>query len=164
MVESANEHGAISPLNIAELPKGHFRELFGAWLSWARAKNGVPLRSEFDPVNFKRLLPHLTLFKVSRESAPRYLVKLVGGEIIERMGTNTTGRWLDEMPATEKVQARCQWLCESRRAYFIANQPVAWVDAKGHMEYDCLGLPLTGTGEQVDEILYLMIFHGRHRD
>lgn len=153
--------GAFSPDQGTALPAGLFRDLFEAWQSWPRAGGDIPLRSSFDPIDFLGLLNHLTLFQATTDDPPRFQVKLVGNEIVDSMGTNTTGKMLDELPGTAQVRARCTWLHQTRRPYFIAKQPVTWIEDKEHRQYDCLGLPLTETGERVDEILYLMLFHRR---
>ena len=54
-----------------------------------------------------RLLPHITIFEVVRDTM-RFRIRLVGTAIVEAMGIDTTGCWLDELDNTEAIRRRAE--------------------------------------------------------
>lgn len=98
----------------SELKSEMIRTLHRWWMSKCRAD--IPDRSEFDPADFKRLLPYILVTDI--EHAPfRVRYRVVGTKVVEATGFNITGRYLDELMPTEPeapwldLYARC---CETR--------------------------------------------------
>ncbi|WP_339830592.1 PAS domain-containing protein [uncultured Parvibaculum sp.] len=67
--------------------------LYRAW----RERKGVrpaPTRADFDPAEFFALMPIVNLIDVHRDPIG-FRHRLVGTELVERMGRDVTGRWVD---------------------------------------------------------------------
>lgn len=137
------------------LPDLHARELWNWWNEGER--HGTPRkRSDFDPTDFPRVLPGITLFEVERKPW-RFRIRLVGTRIAEETGHDTTGYYLDELPNTEKVAARARWAAETRQPYFLPMTPVTWTPNNFKL-YATLALPLVDDSGETNMILYYMSF------
>jgi len=69
---------------------------------WAarREAESLPRRGRFDPLDLPALLPRLQLHE--RNADQRFLCRLSGTAVVENLGRETTGKFLDEtLPATE---------------------------------------------------------------
>jgi hypothetical protein len=66
---------------------------YGHW-SDLRANRALPARSDLDPADIKQLLPHIVIKQVVGD---RFLIRLMGTEVVDRTGENFTGRYLDEI-------------------------------------------------------------------
>lgn len=148
---------AIIPNTPEDLPFPPMARLFAAWLGWPK-KNGVPARRCFDPVDHPELLPHISLFDVEEGSPRRFRLRVVGTEIVENLGRNATGRYMDELSHTEFLIGHLDWLCDNRRPYFRGDRPVTWVTDRRHVKFDCLGFPFAKGGGPVSQILYMLLF------
>ncbi len=146
--------------SLAVLPRDadeDFDSILQSWCGW-RKGDALPSRRDLDPVTMPGLLPYITLFDVVDDGDQcRFRVRLVGTEIVEALREDTTGKYLDDLPKTKAIIDRCRRLCESREPYFVADQPVTWVN-DNYRTYSTLGLPLAKDGEAVDMILYVMKF------
>jgi hypothetical protein len=65
-------------------------ELYELWLTKRRTRL-MPSRSEFDPAEFRKLLPTIQLYDVGRVEGT-YKVRLVGSALVELAGRNNTGK------------------------------------------------------------------------
>lgn len=83
---------------VEELQSPMVRRIWDWWI--ASGRSGVPDRAEFDPENFKDLLPNILICDVE-DSPFRIRYRLVGTRIAEATGFNITGRYLDELLPTE---------------------------------------------------------------
>lgn len=68
-------------------------ELFRAWRDRKGARP-APTRADFDPVEFFALMPIVNLIDVHRDPTG-FRHRLVGTELVECMGRDVTGRWVD---------------------------------------------------------------------
>lgn len=138
-----------------DLPDEPARHLWRWWNDATR--HGVsPARRDFDPVEFPRALPGITLFEVEREPW-RFRIRLVGTRIVRETGRDTTGCYLDELANTDKAAARAHWAAETCRPYFLPSGPVTWTPRNFKL-YATLALPLVNESRQTDMILYYMYF------
>lgn len=139
----------------ADLPPGPHCDLFELWR--ARCAPGrLPARADFDPRDMPELLPYITIFDIERDPL-RFRVRLVGTAIVEAMGVDTTGRYLDELDNVEPVIQRAEAMTLSGQPYFLRDQPLTWT----HLDfrtYSVLGLPLASDGQTVDKLIYTMVF------
>lgn len=133
-----------------------FLRLFDAWSNW-KTDGLLPSRADFDPLDHPKMLKDITLFDVQRDPM-RFRIRLVGTAIVEAMGRDTTGSFVDELENAEQIAQRCEVLVASKRPYFTMHQPVGWIPDSS-LTYTTLGLPLAGNGTDVDMILFLMKFH-----
>jgi hypothetical protein len=62
------------------------------WESKRRPCGGLPGRADIDPLGMRYALGHLVLTDVEAGDPPRFLLRLVGSHVAERMGYDVTGR------------------------------------------------------------------------
>jgi hypothetical protein len=137
-----------------ELPDEKLRDLHAIWLAKS-APGRLPGRDDFDPTELPpHLLPWITIFDVE---GSRLRIRIVGTGIVEALGMDTTGHYLDELPNVEDLHARARWAVENAKPFYVTDLAMAWdEDSWGH--YSVLCLPLASDGTQVDKLLYLMSF------
>jgi hypothetical protein len=137
-----------------ELPDAMLRELHAIWLE--KCEGGrLPRRADFDLVELPpKLLPWITIFDVEGE---RLHIRLVGTGIVQALGMDTTGRYLDELPHTEVLHARARWAVANAKPFFVPDLTMVW-DEDRWGRYSVLCVPLASDGAHVDKLLYLMSF------
>jgi hypothetical protein len=137
-----------------DLPDQKLRELHAIWLE--KCEDGrLPSRTDFDPVELPpKLLPWITIFDVE---GSRLRIRLVGTGIVEALGMDTTGRYLDALPNTEMLHARARWVVEHAKPFYGTDLKMVW-DEDRWGRYTVLCAPLATDGTQVDKLLYLMSF------
>jgi hypothetical protein len=69
------------------------QDLLSYWIA-IHPGDRIPARAAFDPMQIPRLLPNLVLTDVERDPY-RFRVRLMGTGIVEGMGGDFTGRYLD---------------------------------------------------------------------
>lgn len=148
---------AVVPVVPEDLPFLPMARLFAAWHAWPTA-GGLPARSAFEPVDHRSALPKISLFDVVDGPTRRFRLRVVGTEIVRNLNRDATGRYVDELPKTEFLIGHLNWLCDNRLPYFRGNRPVTWVTERGHVYFDCLGLPFAEPGSPVNKILYMLLF------
>jgi hypothetical protein len=130
------------------------------WLSKCAADQ-LPARNRIDPVEIPRLLSGIWLLDVSR-SPFRFKYRLVGTAIVDAMGFDLTGRWLDEahphVRDSPDFFARYERVAEKKIASRRRGQTFLWA----HVDYrtvENIVMPLASDGSQVDIILiYTALF------
>jgi len=138
------------------LPDGKLKLLHALWEAGCNG-DVLPARAHFDPVTMPPdLLPWVTIFDVEYDPI-RFRVRLVGTGIVNAMGMETTGAYLDQIPGFDCVIARASWLLEHRKPYFTGNQPLTWCPDR-YSRYSVIGLPLATNGHNIDMLLYGMSF------
>lgn len=138
----------------ADLPDPKLQRLHAIWQAKC-GPNGLPGRADFDPVELPpELLPWITIFDVEGE---RFRIRLVGTGIVEALGEDTTGRYLDEIPNTHAQHDRARWVVANAKPYFITDLPIVW-DQDRYGRYSVICAPLATDGTEVDKLLYLMNF------
>lgn len=71
------------------------RELAQYW-NRKRGSHLMPSRGDIDPTEIPRLLPHLRMVDVLYEPDLKFRYRLVGTAVVELMGIDITGRYIDE--------------------------------------------------------------------
>lgn len=137
-----------------QVPKGPFSEATQYWDALDK-KCDLPLSSAFDLLSLPALVQNITLFEIGRQ---RIRIRFVGTGIVQEIGEDTTGKYLDEMPNMDAVQDRAFNCTRSRQPYFHENLPVTWT-SKDFITYSTLGLPLVGQDGEIVQIAFLMIFN-----
>lgn len=134
------------------------RELFEYW-SERRGDRRMPARSDIDPADIPRLLPHLLLADVENDvSDVRF--RLVGTELVESFGGEFTGHHLSELDYGNEADA----VAESYARAISTGEPQFkishfWTRDYRHRRIQQLLLPLSDDGEHVS-----MILAGVYRD
>ncbi len=121
--------------------------------------HGLPGRQHFDPTHIPGLLRHVRLLDIEG-LAPRFRVRVVGTQFSERLGLDTTGRYLDELFEGFEGSRFHHALVN-----VIENKRPMW--RRGPLQYFCredyssverVHLPLARDGETVDMILTVSIY------
>ena len=123
-----------------------------------KGKRLIPSRRDFDPVQIPRLLPHLILVEVIRDTADfsfqDFRFRLVGSYVDERMRDRYVGRRLSEIegkgPGTA-IWETYQWVERKKMPKSISLNYVGPMNnIKNSQE---IFLPLSSNGSRVDYIL-----------
>jgi hypothetical protein len=121
------------------------------WLD-LRGARAMPLADEIDPLHIPgRSLPHVVLVDVAHggmpDGRPRFRYRLVGTHIVEALGRDLTGRYLDEAYEPEVydyLTAGIHWLVENRRP--MRGLTYAEYAGRGWLPVELLNLPFGGDG------------------
>jgi hypothetical protein len=122
-----------------------------------RAPGGRPLlpaRSNIEPLELHQVWPQLLLADVLG-AAQRVRYRLVGTEIVARWGSDDTGRYLDEMPASRStdLSRKLYGIALSRRTALYSETNLRPDDGIGLSLLCRLILPLASDGTTVDMVL-----------
>jgi hypothetical protein len=140
----------------AHCPRLHL--CFRYWLS-KRNGNGLPGRCDIDPIEMERFLPSMNLFQVEHNGgARRFLIRLAGTNLVEILGRDVTGAYVDQIcaPETHGLMGK---VVETRQACYGGSR----VPIPGR-EFEHLTLPLASDGARVDMLLSALCRLGRADD
>jgi hypothetical protein len=145
-------HGFDYVVDPKDLTQPVLRPVLDYWQQKCHGRT-LPRRIDIDPQELKPYLRHLFLIEVLAGAEFRY--RLIGSEITERYGRNSTGRTLREIYAA--TPAIADWLSDMLGAVVatggpvLATGPLAAVN-KAHIVSQSLHLPLADDGETVSMI------------
>ncbi len=129
------------------------RELYDYWLS-VHPPLGLPGRQHVDPAAIPRLLPHVFMVDVCRDPL-RFRYRLVGTEYVRLMGSDLTGRYLDEVHPgfhglirRQYVEAADQGRPGYRKGSIMYTRP-----DRCYLGMERVILPLARNGSEVDMLL-----------
>jgi hypothetical protein len=137
------------------LTDARFTRFYDHWQR-IRAYRPMPVRRDLDPADIKELLPHVVIVAVD---GSRFLFRLVGTDVVNRMGGNDTGRHLDETPATAGFRdfaARVFETVRDRRAAVLSE--TRYEADGGERGVWRLSLPFSDDGADVSHIISLELF------
>jgi PAS domain len=139
--------------------------LYRYWRSIHRPQ-GLPARQDIDPTAIPALLPRIWILDVQREPF-RLRHRLVGTHIVELVGNDFTGRWIDEAyphiandpaPLSRYRDVTSTGIPARRRGkplIFLTNQA-------DFTEIENAIFPLAQEGKNVDALLCCTIFYRRN--
>jgi len=113
----------------------------------------MPARSDFSPAMLREHLGWIVLVEV--EPTPqRFRYRLVGAELTDRIGRDSSGQYLDELYGDDVYGTAVS----GYRAAIAARQPVRahgrFLQAeKGHLRFESLDMPLSNDGRTVSMIM-----------
>jgi len=128
------------------------RELYDYWCL-KRGSRAMPGRQDIDPIELKRLLPHLLLTDVI-DGGKRFRFRLVGTAIQEAFGRNMTGFHIDEVmtsPYLEFISALYRDIVEKQKP--IYSESTYYSQHTVGMRAERLMLPLASDGATVDMVV-----------
>ena len=79
-----------------DIQSDRLRRLYDYWQS-KRGSRKFPARADLDPTEFRYILGNIAMADVERGPL-RFRFRLVGTEIVQRDGTDLTGRYTDDHP------------------------------------------------------------------
>lgn len=140
-----------------DLPVDHMRAAYDYWLA-ARGAAVVPPVSALDPMLLPRgSLPYLSVLEV--EQAPfRLRSRLTGTALVDHLGINQTGHYLDEIPGIARQLARMEWCVHAQQPY-LAEDKLTFAP-KDYKRYHVLILPFGDPGRGVERLVGVFGFHG----
>ena len=136
------------------------RQLYDYWTSIHPASGRLPGRAHFDPMRVPRLLPHLVLVDVEGRP-PRFRYRLIGTRMVEALGANFTGQWLDEAHASDDGSPkfpRYSGVVTSGVPDWRRGKPLFASYIEKCTELERLFLPLAANGADIDMILTVTVF------
>jgi hypothetical protein len=135
------------------------RETAALHEAWRRlgGNRGTPYRRDFDPRDHVALLPHMFVIEATDDPEPRFRYRLVGTNIVETIGRDATGTWVDDLykDAPEVV--------EGFRALLQKGRPVrtfgklTWV-GKDFLSYESGIFPLLTDDGRIGRFVGLTIY------
>jgi hypothetical protein len=124
---------------------------------WRRKSAGrmAPRRCDIDPAEIREHMPYLFMVDVLPEGEYRY--RLVGSELVERLGRNPTGRILSELHAErprvyQLLKARFDQVVAAKGPVYSRGK-VYWLDGDDLRRFECGYFPLSEDGKNVSIIL-----------
>jgi len=135
--------------------------LYRYWLSIHPPAGGLPGRQHFDPVDVPELLPGIWLLDVQHRPF-RLRYRLVGTGIVEAVGREVTGQWLDQAHPHLRNDAtffeRYRRAAEQKRPEWRKGKPRIWAH-RDFGEIENLLLPLARDGATVDILLAFTVLY-----
>ena len=134
--------------------------LYRYWLSIHPAE-GLPGRQHFDPVDVPELLPGIWLLDVQRKPF-RLRYRLVGTAIVEAVGREVTGQWLDKahphLGGMAGFFERYRRAVEQKQPEWRRGKPRIWTH-RDFGEIENLLLPLAADGATVDILIAYTVLY-----
>jgi hypothetical protein len=112
-----------------------------------------PRRADIDPLEFPRLLPHITIVEVVPDER-RYIYRLVGTKDVEVRGQDPTGKSVLEGffgPSVEDALHCYDTVVKTRQPHYD-DEPYITPDRR-YSDDETLFLPLSDDGENVNRVL-----------
>ncbi len=126
------------------------QELFDYW-NRRRDDRAMPRRAEIDPLDLRKMLPHIFLVDVE-DGGRRFRYRLVGSALAEIVERDLTGVYLDEMPFLFR-----QFAAPDYRAVVARKTPcyreASALEGLFTIRYKRLVLPLSENGVDVNMLL-----------
>lgn len=116
-----------------------------------RGKRAMPARADIEPAELKAMLPHI--FMVDVEHDPfRLRYRLVGSALVDVLGQDIKGKYLDEMPLLFRTFAAGAYE-EVVKVRVPCYKEVRGIAAYFRVAYKRLLLPLSTDGQTINIIL-----------
>jgi len=128
------------------------REILALWQCKC-GDRAMPARSDFGPEELRAHMGWIVLVDV--EPAPlRFRYRLIGTELTQWVGRDSTGRYLDELYAPEIYDtAISAYLAAIERRRPVRAHGRFLHAEKGHLPFESLDMPLSADGETVSMIM-----------
>jgi hypothetical protein len=136
---------------INQVQSAMIRRLHEWWTSQCRG--ALPDRSDFDPIDFRRLLPNILIADIEHHPF-RVRYRVVGTKVVDATGFDITGRYLDELMPTEP---EAPWLdlyamvIQTRRPVIGAS--TCTTTSGGLFTHEFGMFPLRKGGDSIDQVL-----------
>jgi hypothetical protein len=118
----------------------------------------MPSRSDIDPAEIAKILPHVFLLDVKRDPID-FRYRLIGAKMDEYMLGRYTGMWMSQIPhqaPPSQIHANCR-KAVTDRVPFLANTPYVGKN-KEFLTTEDLIMPLADDGERADMLFVVIGF------
>ena len=139
-------------ISLAEISHPNILRVHQYWLD-KRAGRALPSRADVDPFELRFALGYICLIDVVRTPGLRFKFRLDGSKLSSLTGFDLTGKFADELEASEYRDFMIdvyQRSVEARTPLFFRHRE-EWQQAGMFME--SVTLPLAADGETVDTIM-----------
>jgi hypothetical protein len=130
----------------------------------AKAPPGkLPGRRHIEPTELADLLPWLMLIDVvpQQDGATRYRLRLVGTEAASIQGSDSTGKFVDEVLTGSEGKDVVAGYDEIRRTCQPQHRRgVVAIAGREHVPYERIAFPLASDGETVDRLILVFARDG----
>ncbi|HJR22914.1 MAG TPA: PAS domain-containing protein [Dongiaceae bacterium] len=147
----------------AALERPELANLLETWRRWA-AVQSIPLRPQFDPIDFPRLLPWMVLAEVLSDAPFDARIRYLGSEFVHYFDSGSlTGKRLSDLePVFVKRWSEVgEKVVAARTPQFFHGAPFM-VD-KAFVQFEMLALPLSKAGQAVDFVILAMAMNSTAR-
>jgi hypothetical protein len=136
------------------LPGARIPAFYAYWLSGVRV-GALPDVSAIDPVLMPtEILPCMVLYAVEPDGGLR--MRLIGTMVVDRTGTDLTGRAIEPSGVTASLHARLTWCLQHRRPYVAHGQvPAAERD---FIQFTALAAPFADRSGKVRRVVSVLQF------
>jgi hypothetical protein len=144
--------------SVAELQNPKLIDALAYWKSKC-GDNGMPSRSEIDPIEMRPFLNRIILVDVEKDPQ-RYIFRLIGTLITSTTGRDVTGQYLDEVYTESQynlLTVSLDHVVETRKPCRTTGS-ASFVD-KDFVAVEALDLPLSTDGTDVNVILRVISFN-----
>lgn len=137
----------------------YFRRL-AEYLASKAPPGKLPGRQHIDPSEIPDLLPHIALIEVVPQAAgdPRYRIRLAGTQVVDILGVDGTGKFVDELLTTDEgaeIIRAYREILHTRQPQYLAGNLRA--SGRGHVPFRRVAFPLARNGEDVDMLLFMFV-------
>jgi len=141
-----------------EIDQIPFDSLKGVYQIWQKLsdQHGHAAREHLSPALLKDHLPYLSLIDRDVETG-RFKVRLIGTRYSEAIGFETTGVYIEQLPNTEELRSRFQWLVDHKKPYYAYLDEMQWA-GKDYRHYGVIGCPLFDENHDVNMLLFCVTF------
>lgn len=131
------------------------------YLHWRDKINGgsLPSRSDINPADIPRLMPHAVILDVRREPEPDFRYRLIGTYVSENLFRDHTGSWFSEIEhqrAPNEIWQNCCRVVETGKP-MLPRSPYVGPNRSFKTIEDVI-LPLAEDGKTVDCLLVFIEF------
>lgn len=137
------------------LSAAHMRAAYDYWCD-IRGSLALPPADAIDPLKMPRAcLPFIVILEV--EDPPlRFRCRLTGTEVVDSLGVDLTGLYIDELPAITKQLARMEWCVRKRRPYLVED--AVTFAPHDYRRYRTMALPFGDGAQGVERIVFVFDF------
>jgi hypothetical protein len=132
-----------------------------AYWDGKRGDRAMPRRADIEPLELREHLGWILITEVVG-ATPRFRYRLVGSEIVNRLGRDSTKKYLDELYAAadyDTIVSSMRQVVASRRPMRMKGE--LWLSQRKSLSFEVIDLPLSENGVDVNMILTRCIIEPR---
>lgn len=137
------------------LTAAHLRAAFDYWCE-NRAGRKLPPAAAIDPLSMPRVcLPFIVVLEVEKPPL-RFRCRLTGTEVVDSLGADLTGLYIDELPGIADQLARMEWCVRENQPYLVED--AVTFAPHNYRRYRTMALPFGNGGQGVERIVFVFDF------
>ena len=127
------------------------RRLYQYW-DRERGNHPMPTRDSVDPIKMRYILGHVALIDVGA-NGERFRIRLHGTELVSRLGSDLTGKTIEELPVSDLRRLALAWFTSVVKHRAPHHEQVDQIVDGLTRHFDALVLPYATQRAAVDLIL-----------